>query len=67
MIVNNKTNSMSESKKPDMFKQMAVAQGYVPEDCEMIGHLVMTFVRGGTNPCEGCHFTKCSNKNNKTK
>lgn len=53
-----------DQKKPDEddhLLQMAVMQGYVPENCLLNGQLVMGLVSIGESPCVGCHCdrSKC--------
>lgn len=42
-------------KTDDMFKQMAVQQGYVPATCTLDGQLVILLVNKGEDPCSGCN------------
>lgn len=44
----------AQSDADDMQLQMATAQGYVPRTCLLGGVVVMSEVRDGRDPCDGC-------------
>ena len=39
----------------DMFKKIAVEQGYIPKECLLPGELIMALINESKNPCDGCH------------
>lgn len=57
-------NRIDIPTKPDLMTRMCIKQGYVPDGCQLAGALVMTFIREGKKPCEGCNM-KCQVKSKK--
>lgn len=49
----------------DMFKQMCVRRGYVPEMCILPGQMVWALVNSQGNPCIGCNADRsvCKTQN----
>ncbi len=35
-------------------RSLCLKQGYVPTLCTMDGFMIMAFINGGDDPCEGC-------------
>ena len=42
-------------QKADIYLQMAIGQGYVPQTCVLDGQLVMLLVIKHEDPCAGCN------------
>ena len=54
-----KAEPLPEPKaSPDMMRDMAIGQGYVPSTCTLMGLVVMAETQAGRDPCGGCNLDR---------
>ena len=51
----------------DMYKEMCIQQGYVPNTCTMDGQMCWLLVNSQGDPCKGCNEdrNKCKGRKNR--
>ena len=54
---------MTEQER-DIYRDMAIGQGYVPKGCDCPGELIFALVNSNKDPCNECNHdrTKCGGR-----